>query len=78
MKENAWFCGENFDYFEALFLQLPFYINENTFCYMILSEDCQIEKIKEIAAKNKLKFLQVFEKKQNFEWNFIFKIVNLS
>lgn len=74
IKEQAWFCGENFEYFENLFLQLPRFINENTFCFMILSEDCEIEKIEKIGLKNKLNFQLVLQKKSSFERNYIFQI----
>lgn len=73
-KEQAWFCGENFEYFEDLFLQLPNFIHANTFCYMIVSEDCEIEKIQKMGIKNKLNFQLVLEKKTSFERNYIFQI----
>jgi release factor glutamine methyltransferase len=73
MKERAWFCGEDFIYFENLFLQLIAFI-PNSSVLMILSEDCQIETIKAIASKNKLEFLKVHETKVSFERNFIFSI----
>jgi release factor glutamine methyltransferase len=73
-KEKAWFCGENFEYFENLFFQLPNFINENTFCYMIVSEDCEIATIKKIGVKNKLNFQLVLQKKSSFEKNYIFQI----
>ena len=73
IKEHAWFCGENFDYFERLFIQLPDYLATGN-CYMILSQDCEIEKIKAIALRNTLAFELVFEKKELVETNYIFKI----
>lgn len=73
-KEKAWFCGENFEYFENLFGQLPNYLNESNSCYMILSEDCQIEKIKNIGTINSLNFELIFEKKIFKELNFVFQI----
>lgn len=73
-KESAWFCGENFEYFEDLFSQLPPYIAQNT--WMILSEDCDIERIKNIAAKNRLSLEMILEKTVAKEKNFIFRIQN--
>lgn len=75
IKEQAWFCGENFEYFEKLFAQLPNYLAEETHCYMILSQDCEIEKIKAIAFKNALAFELALEKKDLVETNYIFRIV---
>ena len=77
IKERAWFCGENFEYFEKLFIQLPNFLLPETKCYMILSQDCDIEKIKAIALKNTMTFELVLEKKELVETNFIFRIVSL-
>lgn len=77
IKEQAWFCGENFEYFEKLFVQLTNYLLPKTNCYMILSQDCEIEKIKAMALKNALAFELVLEKKELVETNYIFRIVSL-
>ena len=74
IAESAWFCGENFDYFEALFLQLPTYTSEKNEIYMILSEDCDITMIQSIAAKNDLTLQCIVEKSVLKERNYIFKI----
>lgn len=73
-KEQAWFCGENFEYFEALFKQLPTYLSKETQCYMILSQDCDVEKIKAIASENAIAFELVLEKKELIETNYVFRI----
>lgn len=73
IQERAWFCGENFEYFEKLFVQLPNYLTASN-CYMILSQDCEIEKIKAIALRNAMTFKLVLEKKELVETNFLFKI----
>ncbi|MCF6128468.1 methyltransferase [Flavobacterium sp. AS60] len=76
IKEQAWFCGENFEYFEKLFVQLPSYLATAN-CYMILSQDCDVEKIKAIGLKKALTFEVVLEKKELVETNYIFKVVSL-
>jgi release factor glutamine methyltransferase len=76
VKEQAWFCGEGFEYFERLFAQLPRYLKEAA-CYMILSQDCDLEKIKAIALKNGMAFKLVSEKKELVETNYIFRIASL-
>lgn len=73
-KEQAWFCGENFEYFEKLFPQLANYVLSQTNCYMILSQDCDIKKIKGIAKGNALVFELVSEIKNLVETNYIFRI----
>lgn len=71
-KERAWYCGEDFEYFEKLFKQLPNQLAEHTL--MILSEDCELDRIQKIAQKNGLTFDCVLTKKVASEKNFIFKI----
>ncbi|MEZ4854611.1 methyltransferase [Flavobacterium sp.] len=73
IKENAWFCGEHFEYFEKLFSQLQDVECKNVF--MILSEDCNIEKIKSISNRNNFYLSNIQTIKNNFEANYIFKIV---
>lgn len=73
IKEQAWFCGENFEYFENLFDQLQNIESNNIF--MILSEDCEIEKIKSISNKNNFQLSDIKKIKNNFETNYIFKII---
>ena len=77
IAENAWFCGENFEYFEKLFQQLPSYLNKTNATYMILSEDCELEKIKAIAVQNDIAFDLILEKKVALESNFIFELKKL-
>ena len=72
-KEQAWFCGENFEYFKKLFFQLS-NRNKKETIYMILSEDCDLLKIKAIANKYNFKLKLIFEKKVLQEKNYIFKI----
>jgi release factor glutamine methyltransferase len=77
VKEKAWFCGEHFEYFEALFLSLKNYLTSGNETLMILSEDCELEKIKTIALKNEIVFTLVYEKKVVGEKNYIFKLTSL-
>lgn len=72
IKEQAWFCGENFEYYTALFSQLVSR-NDKT-VLMILSEDCDLKTIQSLAAQNNLKFILQLEKKVLGEKNYIFKI----
>ena len=74
IKEQAWFCGEDFQYFKDLFQQLPKFLSKENNTFMILSEDCQIEKIKAIASKNNLSFVEVFKTKKVGEINTIYSI----
>lgn len=72
IKEKAWFCGENFEYFKTLFKQL--YLRYDKHVIMVLSEDCNIEKIGSISRSYKLRFKVLESKKIMGERNYIFKI----
>jgi len=76
MAENAWFCGENFEYFERLFRELPAFAEGNQI-YMILSEDCELYNIKAIALRNAMAFELVLETKVATETNYIFSLRRL-
>lgn len=74
VKQQAWFCGADFEYFKTLFHQLPAYLSSQNKTYMILSEDCDIDKIKQIARENEITFEVVFTTKKMGEKNFIFQL----
>ncbi len=73
-SEYAWFCGKEFQYFEKLFRQTGDFISRSTISLMVLSEDCEIEKIKSIAGKNKIEMNLVETKKFFGERNFIYQL----
>jgi len=73
MKEQAWFCGENYEFFRTLFHQLPKYINNNQ-VLMILSNDCDINTIQSIAKQNKLNFSVILKRRALLETNYIYQI----
>ena len=72
--QQAWFCGKNGEYFSKFFGQLHDYIQPDTAVYMILAENCEIGRIKNIAGKNNFQFQLVSEKKIVWEKNYIFRI----
>ena len=77
IEESAWFCGENFDYFVKLFQQLPIFVESNSNIVIILSKDCNIEKIQTIAQNNHLD-LNLFNTEKSFwETNHLFRIIKL-
>ena len=72
--EAAWYCGENFEYFENLFQQLGQYIHAGTKTLMVLSQDCNLQRISALANAKKFNFTQTHTKKFYWERNFIFEI----
>ncbi len=73
--QMAWFCGRNFEYFVSLFKQLHNYYHPSIQIFMILSEDCNLQKIMEIGYSNGFKFNLLLKKKRLGEWNYIFQII---
>jgi release factor glutamine methyltransferase len=73
-EEYAWFCGSNFEYFKSLFNSLSNYIGKDSKVFMILSEVCDIQKIKSIGMENE--FVWELKMKEIFwgEKNYIFEI----
>ena len=73
-SQYAWFCGENFEYFQRLFPQMRQYANRHSEIIMVLSEDCDINRIRQIASENNFSMELVLEKKGWWETNYIFRI----
>ncbi|MCC6463684.1 MAG: methyltransferase [Saprospiraceae bacterium] len=62
--EHAFFAGENLSYFEKLFCQLPPFLGPESKGWMILSEDCDLRTIQEIAGRYGFWFFNVLEQKK--------------
>lgn len=73
-REKAFFCGANFEYFHRLFETVGRYMTPQGRIYMILSDDCAIERIQEISYKNQFNWTLVHEEKVWGETNFIYEI----
>lgn len=72
--EMAWYCGGGFEYFKALFAQLGNYVESSSQVLMILSEDCNLKAITEIANGYGWELNRILTKKKWGEENFIFEI----
>lgn len=70
----AWYAGEQLDYFQKLFQQLPDYMSKAGKVLMILSDECEIDEIQNLASVHRLSFRKIFAKKLLWETNFIFEI----
>lgn len=73
-QEYAWYCGENGEYFSALFKGLDNYIHPGSEILMALFDGCDMNMIKELAAENGFHLECVRTRKNLLEKNFIFKI----
>lgn len=72
--ELAWNCGVDFEYFKAFFNQVVHFMDTNSKIMMVLSSECNVNKISEIAGQNKLKMELKVTKKFLIEDNYIFQI----
>jgi release factor glutamine methyltransferase len=75
--EKAWFCGEDFEYFKSLFSTIQPYFNQSAKVIMILSEDCDIERIKQISSDNNISFTAILETKKWGEKNYLFQLKSI-
>jgi len=75
VKEQAWFCGVEFEYFEALFNQLPKYLTPGNQTFMILSQDCEISRINAMAKTKGITYTQSKRIRKMGEENFIFRLM---
>ena len=75
LEENAWFCGENHDFFEKLFLELNKVPIQKTSVLMILSDACDMVVITKLAKANNFQLEEVHRVQLTFEDNSIYRIV---
>jgi len=73
--EHAWFCGPEFEYFHGFFGQLTDYVAPDGQVKMVLSEDCALETIREIAAGQGWAMVELERRRRWAEWNYIFGCV---
>lgn len=74
LRDYAWYCGENGEFFFSLFRQLPGYIHKDTEIIMVLCEGCDIKMAEDAAAENGFRLVCVQTKQNLIEKNFIYKI----
>lgn len=72
--DYAWYCGEQGEYFQQLFSNLQWYMHSQSMVLMVLSDGCDLEMIKGMAASNGFRLHCVFEKKNWIEVNYIFRV----
>lgn len=71
--DKAWYCGEEFEYFHKLFNQLKM-VHQRSQVFMVLSEDCDVKSISEIAKNNGIPFNSVYQKKYWIESNNVYAL----
>jgi len=71
-QEQAFFCGQEFEYFKRLFQQLPDYIHASSKVYMILTDDCDLARIQQLAKEGNFSMEVVQETRKWGELNLIY------
>jgi release factor glutamine methyltransferase len=70
----AWNAGKDGQFFMKFFQQLKDYTNNNSEIYMILADNCEIDRIIQIAKNYNWNFSLVEKKKILWEVNYIYRI----
>lgn len=73
-EDYAWYAGKDLEYFQALFSKCRNHMDRDSEMYMVLSEDCNFDKIFEIAKKNAVSIKAVAVKQFITENLYIFRI----
>lgn len=74
LRDHAWFCGENGEYFSRLFKSIHSYMHTGTAILMVLFDACDMKMINDHAAKNGFVLTCVHTRQNMLEKNFIYKI----
>lgn len=74
LSEMAWYCGENFEFYQKLFSQLKGRFNNDCLVLMILSQDCRMDRIVEILEQENLYPSFMSMARRFGEWNYIYSI----
>jgi release factor glutamine methyltransferase len=74
-SQQAWYCGQEGEYFEELFSKFSEFTDKNSLVIMILAENCDIKRIQNIASNHQLHFNLLEQKKIMWEMNYIYQIL---
>jgi release factor glutamine methyltransferase len=74
LSGSAWFCGSDFGFFKRLFPQLRARSRPGQQVLMILSQDCDENRIRQIALDSGIALSIVHTEKRWGEWNYIYSL----
>jgi release factor glutamine methyltransferase len=74
LRELAFYCGEDFDFFKRLFGDLQAYLVSGSTVLMVLSESCDLGKIKSVAKQSGIDLKQEDRIKRFWEEHYIFRV----
>lgn len=73
VEDNMWFCGDDFQYFKKLYQQL-IKRNEMGIILMTLSDDCDFERIQQLALDKGFTLIEIVRKKGLTEDNMLYRL----
>lgn len=73
-QDLAWYCGQNFEYFRGLFVQLIPYYKSETEIFMILSQDVNVSYINSLAGEQQQQLSKVATVFKGLERNSIYQL----
>ncbi|MFN8396237.1 MAG: methyltransferase, partial [Bacteroidia bacterium] len=68
--EHAWFCGPEFEYFHRFYSELGNHVHGGSRVWMVLSEDCDLQKLEAIALQHGWAMASIFNRTKWFERNY--------
>lgn len=74
LSQWAWNAGENGEFFVSFFEQLINRLKPGGEAYMVLADNCEVDRIHEIARNSGFQLLLKEQKKILWEYNFIYQI----
>ncbi len=75
---HAWYCGPEFEYFQKLFRTMSGYVHSGSRVLMVLSEDCELDRIAALGAERGWQMEEIDRsKRRRWEWNYIFEFKQL-
>ena len=62
------------EYFQRLFAELGGHLSDDGVAWMILSEDCAIDRIEAIAREHGVEIKEHHRERRMLEWNFVYEL----
>jgi release factor glutamine methyltransferase len=75
IEDHAWYCGENLEYFDALFRQAATYSSTTSEMLMVLSDECDIDGIRSVSERYGWQCVPRVEKQVRWEKNYILSFI---
>tara|TARA_Y100000782_G_C10182554_1_gene264693 strand:+ start:3257 stop:3931 length:675 start_codon:yes stop_codon:yes gene_type:complete len=77
VEDNMWYCGDDFQYFKKLYQQL-IERNETGEILMTLSDDCDFERIQQLAQEKGFMLKEIVRKKGLTEDNMLYRLERIN